>query len=139
MLLLLISVGFGGMIEIWCWFVGLKCFRDAMIAEAIGLREVLSWVVQRQIQNVQIELDAKEIVNAFNIRKEDVSELGIILLDCYQLCNERHDILVSFVKRTTNVVAHQLARVAHFHASPCFCLETSGFLGVFLANDLINE
>ena len=82
---------------------------DAQTIEALGLREVLSWMKNQGMTNVVLEIDAQSIVQAPPSCATDTSYLGIILQDCNGFLSAIIKAHVVFVKRSANMVAHTLA------------------------------
>ena len=80
------------------------------VREALGIREVLSWVKQKQWSHVVVEMDALQVYLALTNHQQDLSLFGLIISDCIQLQAEIPNMQFSFARRTTNVVAHSLAR-----------------------------
>ncbi|KAF2320062.1 hypothetical protein GH714_022818 [Hevea brasiliensis] len=56
-------------------------------AEALGLREVLRWIVDCQLLNVLVEIDSKEVRSVVCFHGCDWSEWGVIVSDCRALLN----------------------------------------------------
>ena len=78
-------------------------------AEAISLREALSLVKELGFKNCVFETDAKQLDDACNgVHGE--SYFHTIVLDCVDYCKHFENVLVKFVHRSVNVVAHKLAR-----------------------------
>ena len=57
-----------------------------------------------------MESDALTIVKAILEPHQFISYAGLILDDCKQLLSSINEVIVSFVKRYANMVAHLLAR-----------------------------
>lgn len=51
------------------------------MAESLGLREALWWLLSLQCQAVEIEIDAKQLVNAIHDSQMS-SDIGLIVDDC---------------------------------------------------------
>lgn len=82
------------------------------MAEAIGIREALSWVKGKFSQPVVVESDCLSIIQAIRCTSVNLSYLGRVVDECKQLLSvlkERH-VTLKFVKRSANKVAHLLAR-----------------------------
>ncbi|XP_074323988.1 uncharacterized protein LOC141660906 [Apium graveolens] len=80
-------------------------------AEAIEALEVTRWINSLGMHNVDIESDSLNTVQALNSALENYLEVGVIFQECRRLLDERRDILVSFVRKQANKVAHLVARV----------------------------
>ena len=61
---------------------GLFTVREA---EALGIREVLSWVKQKRWSHVVVEMDALQVYLALTNHQQDLSPFGLIISDCIQL------------------------------------------------------
>ncbi|KAM7525060.1 hypothetical protein LguiA_014962 [Lonicera macranthoides] len=83
-----------------------------LLAEAVGLREVLSWIKDRNEGPIVVESDSKFVVDALHHTKDDSSSLGIVLDDCKALLRDLDLCNVSFIYRSANSVAHSLAKAA---------------------------
>lgn len=93
------------------------CVSD--VGEAQGLSQAIQWVHELQLPNVDFELEAKRVVDHFNIGNNDISEFGVIIDDCRKRCNSYfRNSKVEFCRRQANEVAYNLAREATFLASP---------------------
>jgi ribonuclease HI len=61
--------------------------HDVDLGEALGLLHAINWIHELQLENVDLELDSKNVVTKFHSRKEDMSELGDVIRDCQMLHN----------------------------------------------------
>ncbi|XP_073119607.1 uncharacterized protein [Henckelia pumila] len=84
----------------------------SIMAEAMSIREALSWLKELNISNVIVESDALLVVNAFHSSAIDVSGVGLLMEDCRFLASELLSCSLSFVYRSANQAAHRLARSA---------------------------
>ena len=110
------------------------------LAEAMGIREALSWIKSTHWSNVIIETDCLVAVQGIRSSVVMLSYYGRIISDCKDLLNElkyRH-VVLRFIKRSANTVAHHLARSTCVVSDRVFCRSNapSNFISV-LANDLI--
>ncbi|XP_074383626.1 uncharacterized protein LOC141725107 [Apium graveolens] len=95
-------------------FVGARCMKIAgawkpIEAEAIGLREALSWVIDRGYKHCVIETDTYVLADACN-GNPGRALFGNIVMDCIHLVKHINPVLVNFVYRSLNNVAHVLAK-----------------------------
>nr|XP_017222865.1 PREDICTED: uncharacterized protein LOC108199532 isoform X2 [Daucus carota subsp. sativus] len=81
-------------------------------AEALSLKEALSWVKDLQLSHCMFQSDSKVLVNACN-GKAGEAYFGTIVLDCVQLLKHINHVLVEFIYRSANSVAHLLAQAAY--------------------------
>lgn len=77
--------------------------------EALGLHHALQWLINMDVEIVQIELDCKTVVDGLRNRKGNFTELGVVLNKCRTLLQNFPSYQVSFVRRQANIVAHTLA------------------------------
>ncbi|KAL6503124.1 hypothetical protein OROHE_023753 [Orobanche hederae] len=82
------------------------------LAEAVGIKEALSWVKNQGKENVDIESDCLQVIQAIRCSFSSRSYLGKIVEECKQLMEELkdHSVVLRFVKRSANRVSHYLAR-----------------------------
>ncbi|XP_062088335.1 uncharacterized protein LOC133794908 [Humulus lupulus] len=90
------------------------------VAEAMGLKEVLSWIKNAQWQRVVIEMDSLVVVQAVRSSIYMPSVFGSIINDCKLLLSELSFVSLFFVKRSANKAAHTVARAALFTADCIF-------------------
>lgn len=80
-------------------------------AETEGVLAAIRWVMELCISNVAVESDSMLTVQALRNGTQNFLEVGNILQESRILLESRPDIVVSFVKKQANKVAHLLARV----------------------------
>ena len=80
-------------------------------AEAISFREALSWLCDKHLDNVVIKTDAQQIVMGLHGVK-DSSYTGLIIDDCLYFLKHFSNLSFYFVRKSTNIVAHECARAA---------------------------
>jgi hypothetical protein len=103
---------------------------------AQGLLHAFRWVRNLQLENIDFELDAKNVVMKFHNNNDDISELGEFIMDCQQLHNTFFkNSMVEFIRRQANEAAHILTRVTLPLAS--FHIFTD--LPICIHNIIINE
>lgn len=96
-------------------FLGAKTMRFAghvsiLEAELVGILEALKWVQELAYQEVIIESDSMLSVAAINKNVQNLLELGNLINQCHAIIGGRVGIVVDFVKKQANKVAHKLAR-----------------------------
>lgn len=81
------------------------------LAEAIGIREALSWVKAKQWPAVVLETDCLTLVQALRCSTVRLSYRRIIE-ECLVLFSQlkEHSVTLNFVKRSANKMAHFIAR-----------------------------
>ncbi|XVF43858.1 hypothetical protein PTKIN_Ptkin02bG0073800 [Pterospermum kingtungense] len=120
------EIGFG--IMLWddrSLFVAAKVvhFPGAALVkemEAACLLNALLWVQSLDQSMVEFEVDAKVVVEDLKNSYTDLTEFGSILVQCQLVLASETNFSVSFVRRQENIIAHGLAGVACFYASPTF-------------------
>lgn len=81
-------------------------------AEAIALREALSWIKSWRRSKCIFECDAKMVVDAVN-GGNGSSYFHMIIDECKEILQHFEEVLVVFVHRSANNVAHLLARASY--------------------------
>lgn len=80
-------------------------------AEALGVREILSWIKKRHLSCVVVEMDCIQVFKALTASYSCPNGYGLILDYCLALTKSIRDIEFSFVRRSANAAAHVTARV----------------------------
>ena len=80
-------------------------------AEALSFREVLSWMKEHSFTRCVFETDSKLLADACN-GNPGRSYFHSIVGDCVESIKQFEDVLVRFVPRSANEIAHLLARVS---------------------------
>ncbi|CAH9135001.1 unnamed protein product, partial [Cuscuta epithymum] len=81
------------------------------VAEALSIREALSWLKQQGWDNIDVESDSIQIISRIKSGSDD-SLPGLIVEDIRDISSGFTSISFSHVKRSANRVAHDLARAA---------------------------
>ncbi|KAM6582866.1 hypothetical protein CsatB_009868 [Cannabis sativa] len=89
---------------------------DAELAEAIGVKEALSWIKRKGWQNVIVETDCINVVHALRSKVHMISPYGSIINESKLLLSVLNNVSVIFVKRSANKVAHFLTRDSYSKA-----------------------
>ncbi|XP_074342936.1 uncharacterized protein LOC141680672 [Apium graveolens] len=108
-------------------------------AEAMEVREALSWTQESKHQNIMIETDCLVVVQA--MRGSDLlsSYFGVLVKECKSLIHDlsSRSVSVRFVKRSANKVADFLAKATYSPSNRIWRVsDHPGFINV-LMNDLI--
>ncbi|WOH11862.1 hypothetical protein DCAR_0831358 [Daucus carota subsp. sativus] len=93
-------------------------------AEAISLKEALTWTKDWKRSKCVFECDAKILVDAVNGNQGN-TYFHAIVDDCTDLLKHFDEVLVLFAHRSTNMVAHSLARVSYSMSGPTEWLHTA--------------
>ncbi|XP_019155928.1 PREDICTED: uncharacterized protein LOC109152735 [Ipomoea nil] len=88
----------------------ITCPYDTLLAEAMAIREALSWLHDHNYHNIVILTDCAVLVDSFRDINSYRSYLGIVLDSCLRLFNSFPVHSIQFVRRGTNLVAHALAK-----------------------------
>ncbi|KAM7484997.1 hypothetical protein LguiA_001006 [Lonicera macranthoides] len=83
-----------------------------LIAEAVGLREVLTWIKDQGTHLVTIEFDGNLLIDALNSDDDIMSSVCIFVNDCKALVRAIYHCSVSFIYRLANSITHSIVRVA---------------------------
>ncbi|XP_073059735.1 uncharacterized protein [Primulina eburnea] len=86
--------------------------------ELMAIREGLRVIQERDLQIHDITTDSLLAVQAVTNPAEDLSYTGAIAMDIQRLLDGQNRITLSHVRRSTNVVAHNLASLAISSQSP---------------------
>uniref|UniRef100_A0A803Q9L8 Reverse transcriptase domain-containing protein n=1 Tax=Cannabis sativa TaxID=3483 RepID=A0A803Q9L8_CANSA len=108
----------------------------ADIAEAVAIKEALSWIKANNWQNVQVESDCLNVVSAINSKIHMFSPYGSLINDSKNLLSLLFNVSVSFVKRSANNVTHFLARDSYSKAD---CTLSGTFIPANLSSLLLKD
>lgn len=112
------SIGIGGVIrDSQGQFLGARSRRirgawQPREAEAIGLKEALSWVIDQGYSHCIFETDSAPLAAACNGSPGN-AYFGALVGDCLHLLKHINPVLVVFAYRSTNRVAHALAKASY--------------------------
>lgn len=81
-------------------------------AEAVAIKEALSWVKEKGWTRVVIESDCLAVIQAIRSNVSMISPFGQVILECRKMIRELN-IEMFFVKRSANMAAHLLARASY--------------------------
>ncbi|XP_074359574.1 uncharacterized protein LOC141698717 [Apium graveolens] len=90
----------------------------AMEAEAVRLKEALSWVKDWRTSKCIFETDAKLLVDVMHSPKQGRSFFDTLVDDCKELVKHFEEVLIVFTHRSANNVAHILAQAAYSLIDP---------------------
>lgn len=91
---------------------------DPLVAEAMSIREALSWIKDRRLSNVQVETECLIAAQAISATLQQSSSFGLIVDDCLSLLSSLYNVSIKHVKRSANCVAHSLARATNSQSGP---------------------
>ncbi|KAL8100581.1 hypothetical protein AgCh_032729 [Apium graveolens] len=112
-------------------------------AEAIGVREALSWIKAEEARRMEagnsqqrkytVESDCQVVVKAIQSREEILSPFGNTIEECREIVDELNNIDIVFVKRSGNRAADWLAR------SDPGCIFRGGYVPAELQSILVTD
>lgn len=91
---------------------------DAREAEAIGVREALSWLKKFSLLPIVLEMDSLQVFNALHDNVVYPHGFGTIIAYCKALAQSLGEVAFSFVRRSANTTAHTVAQVRDSMSSP---------------------
>ncbi|XP_074328402.1 uncharacterized protein LOC141666310 [Apium graveolens] len=91
-----------------------------VLTEAIAVKEALSWIDQKRWLPVILESDCLVVVQAIRSAAPMRSRFGEVISKCRNLVRRLNNIQLLFVKRSANMVAHQLARESYRYPGRIF-------------------
>ena len=103
--------------------VALPQAMDVLEAEALGIREALSWVKNMEARTVTVESDSFVAVNAINGQNKFLLEVGHIIDHCRLMLQSLPNVSVKYIRKQANEVAHGLAKMPC--SINCFVIFTS--------------
>ncbi|KAK2394517.1 hypothetical protein QL285_056337 [Trifolium repens] len=108
------------------------------LGEAMGLFFAIQWLRDLRLDHIDFALDSKIVTEAFNHQRPDVTEFGQLMSEARRLfttffTNSR----VEFNRRQANEVAHVLARVASFSASPTIYIDVPHCIEHYITNEML--
>lgn len=89
-------------------------------AEAIAVKEALSWIMQMKWPKVILESDCLIVIQAIRSKTPMRSRFGEIIAECRRHLQCLNNVELFFVKRFANAVAHELARAAYSYPDRIF-------------------
>ncbi|XP_074347588.1 uncharacterized protein LOC141686452 [Apium graveolens] len=89
-------------------------------AEAMAFKEALSWMDRRGWHDFIVESDCLTVVQAVRSSVPMRSYIGRIIEECMRVLQRLNKIDLFFVKRSANMVAHQLDRESYFLSDRTF-------------------
>lgn len=84
---------------------------EAREAEAIGVREALSWLKKFAFHSVILDMDSLQVFNALHDKTSYPNGFGSIIDDCRASVRSLGEVAFSFVRRSANSVAFTVAQV----------------------------
>ncbi|XP_060974297.1 uncharacterized protein LOC133039416 [Cannabis sativa] len=94
------------------------------LAEAVGIREALSWIKDSGMQQVVLETDCLSVVQALRSSIVMISTFGQVVNECKALLNVLKNVSIYFIRRSANMVAHEFARASVSFPDCNFSMDT---------------
>jgi ribonuclease HI len=111
---------------------------DVDIGEALGLLSALNWIHDLRLENVDFELDSKNVVTSFHSKHPNASELGDIIKDCVRVYNNYfRNSRIEFIRKQANEVAYVLARIATSLTSFHLFIDVPLCIGNIINNEML--
>ncbi|XP_019158174.1 PREDICTED: uncharacterized protein LOC109154890 [Ipomoea nil] len=89
-----------------------NCLSPFM-AEALACKEALSWLLEKNITTVSLQIDCLQLRNAIRQRSDIImSYVGVIVDQCRNLISSFNYVLFNHISRQINAHAHTLASLA---------------------------
>ncbi|XXG85569.1 hypothetical protein AAC387_Pa11g0622 [Persea americana] len=83
-------------------------------AEALGVHEVLCWIKSLQLSCNVVVLDCLQVFKALTYNFSSPNGFRLIIEECRALAHSLGEVQFSFVRRSANTAAHNIARVGGF-------------------------
>jgi hypothetical protein len=104
----------------------------------MGLLVALQWLRDLHLDHIDFALDYETVTKAFHNHRPDISEFGQVMADARRLFSSSFtNSQVEFNRRQANEVAHVLARVAPFSASPTIYIDAPHCIKQIIVNDML--
>ncbi|KAL8111526.1 hypothetical protein AgCh_019295 [Apium graveolens] len=113
-----------------CKNMCLPMVNSVLEAEAVGVREALSWIKDLQLHGTKVVVESDSLLTTKAIAGDIVNclEVGEVLEECKQALQNLPTVAVSFIRKNANKVAHEIARIPclvnsqNIFTSPPTCL-----------------
>lgn len=109
---------------------------DPLSAELIGIKEALAWLHDNNLDNVIVETDSQLASLTVNHRSSFACTSSLIVEDIISSLSVFLAVSITFVRRSTNLIAHELARASGLELGKSFWgCNPPNFLLVAIAAD----
>lgn len=85
-------------------------YATPVFAEAMAMREALSWIKSNSWNQVIIETDCLVVVQGIRSKVSMQSPFGVVIEECKKLLNDLNEVSLFFIRRSVKMVAHYLAK-----------------------------
>ena len=76
--------------------------------EALRVREALSWIKERELNNVIIGTDSHVIVSTIEGRSSLLNQFGSIIKSCLDLLEQNNTLTLVFIRKQAHALAYRL-------------------------------
>ncbi|KAL8097756.1 hypothetical protein AgCh_030760 [Apium graveolens] len=90
------------------------------LAEAMAVKEALSWIDEVQWNNVSVVSDCLVVIQAIRSKTTLRSRFWKIIEECREYLRRLNKVYLFHVKRSANMVAHQLAKKSYIYPGRTF-------------------
>ncbi|XP_074374107.1 uncharacterized protein LOC141714488 [Apium graveolens] len=95
-----------------------------VLAEAMAIKEALSWIDEMHWQESTVVSDCLVVVQAIRSKTPMRSQFGSVIEECRSQLRRLNKVSLYHVKRSANMVAHQLARESYSYPDRSFNRDT---------------
>ncbi|XP_031097101.1 uncharacterized protein LOC116001361 [Ipomoea triloba] len=95
-----------------------RSLRNPILAEAMAVKEALSWAKDRGWHKVVLYSDCQLVCNLLKSSLPNNSYVGCIVRDCVSLKRYFVDVSFHYIARSANTLAHVLARATASQSGP---------------------
>lgn len=78
----------------------------------MGIKELLSWIKDKNWSRAELESDRLVAIQAIRSRTSMISPFSMIIGDCRRILHSLNNVSLFFIKRSTNMAAHAFARTS---------------------------
>ncbi|KAL8094911.1 hypothetical protein AgCh_036428 [Apium graveolens] len=90
------------------------------MAEAVAIKEALSWLKNLGWESVIIESDCLVAIQSIRSSIKMRSRFGRVIEECRKMVEDSNNTKLYFIKRSANRSAHELARMSHMYPDRSF-------------------
>ncbi|KAL8100447.1 hypothetical protein AgCh_032636 [Apium graveolens] len=101
-----------------------KSSVSPVLAEAMAIKEALSWIDEMHWKECTVVSDCLVVVQAIRSKTPMRSQFGSVIEECRSQLRRLNKVSLYHVKRSANMVAHQLARESHSYPDRSFNRDT---------------
>ncbi|XP_031095241.1 uncharacterized protein LOC115999536 [Ipomoea triloba] len=95
-----------------------RCLHDPHLAEAIAIKEALSWAKDCDWRKIIIFSDCQVVCSLLKSGSPNLSYAGCVLQECLNLKRHFDSVSFSFIPRSANKLTHALTRATNSQSGP---------------------